>query len=121
MEINQKVPTKEGRLKRYRDEIKQNKQNWTFQNNEKYSTSKSGNNVITRTNNRVARKQNNFGAKYETEEESRMDKCYGDISYHIPKMDSSNLNIFSELNSLRGDNFWFLTRHLTDGLQAEHG
>ena len=23
--------------------------------------------------------------------------CYGDISYHIPKIDSSNLNIFSEL------------------------
>ena len=23
--------------------------------------------------------------------------CYGDISYHTPKMDSSNLNIFSEL------------------------
>ena len=26
--------------------------------------------------------------------------CYGDISYHTPKMDSSNLNIFSELSSL---------------------
>ena len=24
-------------------------------------------------------------------------KCYGDISYHTPKVDSSNLNIFSEL------------------------
>ena len=23
--------------------------------------------------------------------------CYGDISYHTPKMNSSNLNIFSEL------------------------
>ena len=26
--------------------------------------------------------------------------CYGDIPYHTPKMDSSNLNIFSELSSL---------------------
>ena len=47
--------------------------------------------------------------------------CYGDISYYTPKMDSSNLNIFSELSSLGGDIFSFLTRHLTDGLQAEHG
>ena len=47
--------------------------------------------------------------------------CYGDISYHTPKMDSSNLNIFSELSSLGGDNFSFLTGHFTDGLQAEHG
>ena len=44
--------------------------------------------------------------------------CYGKISYHTPKIDSSNLNIFSELNSLGGD---IRTRHLTDGLQAEHG
>ena len=36
-------------------------------------------------------------------------------------MDSSNLNIFSELSSLGGDSFLFLTRHLIDGLQAEHG
>ena len=36
-------------------------------------------------------------------------------------MDSSNLNIFSELTSLGGDNFSFLRRHLTDGLQAKHG
>ena len=47
--------------------------------------------------------------------------CYGDISCHTPKMDSSNLNIFSEISSLGGDSFWFLTRHLTDGLQAKHG
>ena len=46
---------------------------------------------------------------------------YGDISYHTPNMDSFNLNIFSELSSLRGDNFSFLTKHLTDGLQAELG
>ena len=26
-----------------------------------------------------------------------------------------------KLSSLGGDNFSFLTRHLTDGLQAEHG
>ena len=26
--------------------------------------------------------------------------CYGDISYHTPKIDSSNLNIFAELSSL---------------------
>ena len=26
-----------------------------------------------------------------------------------------------QANSLGGDNFSFLTRHLTDGLQAEHG
>ena len=41
-------------------------------------------------------------------------KCYGDISYHTPNMDSSNLNIFSELSSLGEVNFSFLTRHLTD-------
>ena len=40
--------------------------------------------------------------------------CYGDISYHTPKMDSSNLNIFAEISSLGKDNFSFLTRHLTD-------
>ena len=47
--------------------------------------------------------------------------CYGDISYHTPKKDSSNLNIFFVLSSLGRHNFSFLTRHLTDGLQAEHG
>ena len=47
--------------------------------------------------------------------------CYGYISYHTPKMDSSNLNIFAELSSLGEDNFSFLTRHLTDRLQAENG
>ena len=29
---------------------------------------------------------------------SSITMCYGDISYHTPKMDSSNLNIFSELS-----------------------
>ena len=43
--------------------------------------------------------------------------CYADISYHTPNMDSSNLNIFSELSSLGGENLPFLT----DGLLAEHG
>ena len=52
---------------------------------------------------------------------SPLSKCYGDVSYHTPKMYSSNLNLFSELSSLWKDNFSFLTRHLTDGLQAEHG
>ena len=33
----------------------------------------------------------------------------------------SNLNIFSELSSLEGDNISLLMRHLTDGLQAERG
>ena len=42
-------------------------------------------------------------------------------TYYTPKMDPSNLNIFSELISLGGDNFLFLTRHLTDGLLAEYG
>ena len=32
---NQKIMAKEGRLKRYRDRTKQNKQNWTFQNNKR--------------------------------------------------------------------------------------
>ena len=31
--------------------------------------------------------------------------CYGDISYHTTKIDSSNLNIFSKLSSLGGDHF----------------
>ena len=35
---------------------------------------------------------------------------YGDVSYHTPKMDSFKLN-----------NFSFLTRHLTNRLQAEKG
>ena len=39
--------------------------------------------------------------------------CYGDISYHAPKMDSSNLIIFVGLSSLGEYNFSFLTRHLT--------
>ena len=39
--------------------------------------------------------------------------CYGDISYHTPKMDTSNLNIFAELSSLGEENFSFRTRHLT--------
>ena len=47
--------------------------------------------------------------------------CNGEISYNITKMDSSNLNIFSEFSSLGGDNFSFLMRHFTDRLQAEHG
>ena len=34
-EINQKVPAKEGRLKRFRQSLKQYRQNRTFQNNEK--------------------------------------------------------------------------------------
>ena len=34
-EINQKVLTKEGRLKRYRHKVKQHRQNRTFQNNER--------------------------------------------------------------------------------------
>ena len=39
-EINQKVLAKEGRLKRYRNSIKQYRQNRIFQNNEKNSISK---------------------------------------------------------------------------------
>ena len=39
-EINQKILGKEGRLKKYRDRIKQYNQNRTFQNNEKNSTNK---------------------------------------------------------------------------------
>ena len=34
-EINQKVLAKEGRLKRYRQRVKQYRQNWTYQNNER--------------------------------------------------------------------------------------
>ena len=34
-EINQKVLAKEGRLKRYRQRVKQYRQNKTFQNNER--------------------------------------------------------------------------------------
>ena len=45
----------------------------------------------------------------------------GDISDHTLKMDSSNLNIFTELSLLGEDNFSFLSRHLTDRLQAENG
>ena len=38
---------------------------------------------------------------------SQLSNCYGDISYHTPMMDSSNLNIFAELSSFREDNFSF--------------
>ena len=46
--------------------------------------------------------------------------CYGDITYHTPKMYSSNLNIL-RASSLGEGNFSFLKRHLTDRLQAENG
>ena len=36
--------------------------------------------------------------------------CYGDITYDTPKMDSSNLNIFSEINSLGGNLSLFFTK-----------
>ena len=32
-----------------------------------------------------------------TLKDKKVHHCYEDISYHTPKMDSSNLNIFSEL------------------------
>ena len=56
-EINQKVLAKEGRLKRYRQKIKQYRQNRTFQNNERKMTRK-------HTHFRMQNKPKDFGLKY---------------------------------------------------------
>ena len=42
---------------------------------------------------------------YHLDQKNLFHSCYGDISYHNLKMDSSNLNVFSELSSLGGDHF----------------
>ena len=48
--------------------IKQNRQNKTFQNDGKNSTSKLVENALRHANNWIQRKQNNFEAKYEDKE-----------------------------------------------------
>ena len=68
--MNQNILAKEGRL-RYRDRIKQNRQNTTLQNNVKTKTnytSKLWDNARRHNNNLMTRKQKNFGAKYGNEE-----------------------------------------------------
>ena len=60
-EINQKVLAKEGRLKRYRQSVKQYRQNRTFQNNERKFYQQLGGDDAKNTNNRMQKKPNDFG------------------------------------------------------------
>ena len=62
-EINQKVQAKEGRLKRYRQRVKQYRQSRTFQNNEKNSNKNWEEMIRKNTNNRMQEKLNDFGLK----------------------------------------------------------
>ena len=63
-EINQKVLAKEGRLKRYRQRVKQYRQNRTFQNNKGKSINNWEEMTIKYTNNWMKKKPNDFGQKY---------------------------------------------------------
>ena len=64
-EINQKLLAKEGRLKRYRQRVKQYRQNRTFQNNERKFYEQLGGGVTRKyTSNRMQKKPNDFGLKY---------------------------------------------------------
>ena len=65
-EINQKVLAKEGRLKRYRQRLKQYRQNRTFQKKKKKGNSIHNWEGVTRkhTNNRMQKKPSDFGLKY---------------------------------------------------------
>ena len=63
-EINQKVQVKEGRLKRYRQMVKQYRQNRTFQNNERKFYQQLGGGERKHTKNRMQKKPNHFGRKY---------------------------------------------------------
>ena len=63
-EINQKVRAKEGRLKRYRQRVKQYRQNRTFQNHERKFYQQSGGHDIKHTNNQTPEKANDFRRRY---------------------------------------------------------
>ena len=63
-EINQKVLAKEGRLKIYRQRVKQYRQNRTFQNHERKFYQQLGGHDKKHTNNQTPKKPNNFGRKY---------------------------------------------------------
>ena len=60
-EINQKVLAKEGRIKRYRQRVKQYWQNRTFQNNKRKLYQQLRACDMNTTNNRIPKKPNNFG------------------------------------------------------------
>ena len=62
-EINQKVLATEGRLKRYRQRVKQYRQNTTFQNNERKFHQQLGD-CNKRNNNQMQKKPNDFGPRY---------------------------------------------------------
>ena len=61
-EINQKVLAKEGRLKRYRQRVKQYRQNRTFQNKERKFYQRWGGHDIKAC--QMPKKPSNFGRKY---------------------------------------------------------
>ena len=63
-EINQKVQVEEGRLKRDRDWVKQNRQNGGFQNNEKEFYKQVGGGRAKTYQHRVQGKQNCIGGTY---------------------------------------------------------
>ena len=67
-EIDQKVLAKEGRLKRYRQRVKQYRLNGTFQNNERKFYQQIEETTRKHTNNRMEENPNNFGIKYGNQE-----------------------------------------------------
>ena len=71
-EINQNVLAKEGRLKRYRQRVKQNRQNRTFPKQLKEILPTScGEMTQKHTNNRMQEKPKDFGLKYGNQENIR--------------------------------------------------
>ena len=65
--INQNILTKEERLKRYRDRVKQYKQNWIFQNNERKYYQQVGEECTRTYQQSEARKVKQFWSKNITE------------------------------------------------------
>ena len=82
-EINQKVHVKEGKLKRYRQRLKQYRQNRTFQNNERKFYQQLGGDDTKKYQQPDGCKKknpNDFGLKYgnqKRQQKGRMDKQYG--------------------------------------------
>ena len=63
-EIKQKVLAKERRLKRYRQRVKQYRQDRIFQNNERKFYQRLGGHDTKHTNNRMPKNPNDLGLKY---------------------------------------------------------
>ena len=124
-EINQKVLAKGGRLKRYRQSVKQYRQNKTFQNYErKFINNWEG---VTRkhTNNRMQKKPNDFGLKYGNQKTWRkgwMDKQYYTRTRRIwRRPQSGNTHRFTQNDAKKNIklenarpwwNTWFLVQEI---------